>query len=75
MKRSDIPFLIGLVILVLSVFLSGCSSFPKDAYGEGVEIRSIWVQSKADVLATGKAALEAAKDHPYTVTEDLPTRK
>lgn len=51
--------------------LAGCNSFPKDSYGKKVRglVNTPWGPSEwsADELATGKAAIEAAKDAPRLI--------
>jgi hypothetical protein len=60
--------LILLAPLIGAILLIGCQNFPKDAYAKDAmgEVNTPWGPAKwsAKEIATGKAAIEAAKDAP-----------
>ncbi len=63
----------NLILSLIAASLSGCvSNLPKDLYVKGGEItiNAYGIQStvKGDVLATGKAAIEAARDVEQATT-------
>ena len=57
--------------LVSLALVAGCNNFPKDSYAKDAsgEVNTPWGPAKwsAKEIATGKAAIEAAKDLPRVV--------
>jgi len=58
--------------LVVLALVAGCNNFPKDSYAKDAmgEVNTPWGPAKwsAKEIATGKAAIEAAKDAPRAAT-------
>ncbi len=71
----------SLLLALIAASLAGCASVPKDTYIRGgkLVINTPWGPStlEGEVIATGKAAIEAARDVetettvPQTVAEKL----